>query len=137
MEALRYIEYLKDDGIIIMNKRIMHPTIEVATLSKEKRTDFIQLEPIVENIKAVTKNVSIIDALELAKQAGNPLTENAVFIGALSTVADLPLRPEDMKFGLEKVVPKKAIEQNLKAFNLGHQTAYEGLCQLVECRGPE
>ena len=26
MEALRYIEYLKDDGIIIMNKRIIHPT---------------------------------------------------------------------------------------------------------------
>jgi indolepyruvate ferredoxin oxidoreductase beta subunit len=137
MEALRYIEYLKDDGIVIMNRRIMHPTIEVATLSKEKRTDFIQLEPIVENIKTVSKNVSVIDALELAKKAGNPLTENAVFIGALSTVSDLPLSPDNMKSGLKKVVPKKAIEQNLKAFELGHQAAYEGLCQLVECREPE
>ena len=134
MEALRYIEYLKDDGVVIMNKRIMHPTIEIANLSKEKSTDFIQLEPIVENIKKVSKNVSVIDALDLAKKAGNPLTENAVFIGELSALSDLPISPEHMKKGLGKVVPKKAIDQNLKAFDLGHQAAYGGLCQLVSCR---
>jgi indolepyruvate ferredoxin oxidoreductase beta subunit len=134
MEALRYIEYLKDDGIVIMNKRVVHPTIEIANLSKEKRTDFIQLEPILKNIKVVSNNVSVIDALELARKAGNPLTENAVFIGALSALSDLPLSPEHMKYGLAKVVPKKAIEQNLQAFDLGHQAAYNGLCQLVSCR---
>lgn len=134
MEALRYIEFLKDDGIIIMNKRIMHPTIEVAELSKEKRTDFIQLHQIVEKLKMVTQNISIIDALALAKEAGNPLTENAVFIGAISAISDLPILPENMKKGLEKVVPKKASEQNLKAFELGHKAAYDGLCQMVSCR---
>jgi indolepyruvate ferredoxin oxidoreductase beta subunit len=134
MEALRYIEYLKDDGVVIMNKRIMHPTIEIANLSKEKRTDFIKLEPILDNIQKVSENVSVIDALDLAKKAGNPLTENAVFIGALSSLSDFPISPEHMKSGLAKVVPKKAIDQNLKAFDLGHQAAYDGLCQLVSCR---
>ena len=134
MEALRYIEFLKDDGVVIMNQRIIHPTIEVANLSKEKRTDFLELDKIVKNIKVVTGNVSIIDALSLAKEAGNPLTENAVFIGALSTLSDFPVSPKNMKKGLEKVVPKKAMNQNLKAFTLGHQAAYDGLCQLVTCR---
>ncbi len=134
MEALRYIEYIKDDGVVIMNKRIIHPTIEVATLSKEKRTDFLKLEDIVEKINGVTPNVSVIDALTLAKTAGNPLTENAVFIGALSALADFPISTENMKKALEKVVPKKAIEQNLKAFDLGHKAAYDGLCQFVSCR---
>lgn len=134
MEALRYIEFLKDDGIIIMNNRLIHPTIEIATLSKEKRTDFITLEAILEKLKVITNNVSPIDALALAKEAGNPLTENAVFIGALSAIADLPISMDDMKFGLEKAVPKKALEQNLKAFELGHKAAYDNLCKLVECR---
>jgi indolepyruvate ferredoxin oxidoreductase beta subunit len=134
MEALRYIEYLKDDGVVIMNERIIHPTIEVATLSKEKRTDFLQLGAVVENIKDVTPNVSVIDALTLAKTAGNPLTENAVFIGALSALTDFPISPENIKKGLENVVPKKVLEQNLKAFDLGHKAAYDGLCQLVSCR---
>ena len=134
MEALRYIEYLKDDGVIIMNNRMLHPPIEVATLSKEKRTDFIELDAILEKLKVVTKNISVIDALDLATQAGNPLTENAVFIGAVSALAELPVSIENMKTGLEKVVPAKAREQNLKAFELGHETAFKGLCTLVECR---
>ncbi len=134
MEALRYIEYLKDDGVIIMNSRLINPPIEVATLSKEKRTEFLGLEPILENIKKVTKNVSTIDATELAKEAGNVLTENAVFIGALSTLKDIPLSLDQMKVGLEKAVPKKAIDVNMKAFELGNKAAYDGLCKMVECR---
>jgi indolepyruvate ferredoxin oxidoreductase beta subunit len=133
-EALRYIEYLKDNGIIIMNTRIMHPTIEIAELSKEKRTDFIQLETVVEKLNEVTKNIAQIDALSLANMAGNPLTENAVFIGALAALAELPVSIGDMKKGLEEVVPKKALEQNIRAFELGKKAAYENLCTLVSCR---
>ncbi|WP_455391642.1 indolepyruvate oxidoreductase subunit beta [[Eubacterium] cellulosolvens] len=134
MEALRYIEYLKDNGIIIMNKRVIHPTIEIANLSKEKSTDFIQLETIIEQLRKATKNIAQIDGLALANEAGNPLTENAIFIGALAALAELPISVEDMKKGLEKVVPKKAIEQNMKAFELGQNAAYENLCTLVSCR---
>ncbi len=133
-EALRYIEYLKDNGIIIMNTRIMHPTIEIAELSKEKRTDFIQLETVVEKLNEITKNIAQIDALSLANKAGNPLTENAVFIGALAALAELPVSIEDMKKGLEMVVPKKALGQNIEAFKLGQKAAYENLCTLVSCR---
>lgn len=134
MEALRYIEYLKDDGVIIMSTRVIHPTIEVSNLSKEKSTKFIKLGSIIEKLKVVTKNISPIDALELAKKAGNPKTENSVFIGALSSLASLPVFVKDMKKGLEKVVPGKALVQNLRAFELGRKAAYDGLCHFVACR---
>lgn len=133
-EALRYIEYLKDIGIVITNSRVINPPIEIATLSKEKRTDFIDFEAIVEKLEVVTKNIASIDAIGLAKEAGNPLTENAVFIGALAALEALPLSVDDMKKGLTLVVPAKALEVNLKAFKLGHQAAYDGLCELVACR---
>jgi indolepyruvate ferredoxin oxidoreductase beta subunit len=136
IEALRYIEFLKDDGVMIINKHIMHPTNEIAQLSKEKRTDFIQLESIIEQLKTVTSNIAVIDALDLANQAGNPLTENAVLLGALSTLADLPPSMDDMKKGLGKVVPQKALEQNLEAFKLGCKNAYDSLCEHVSCREP-
>lgn len=134
MEALRYIEYLKDDGVIIMSNRVIHPTIEVSDLSKEKSTNFIKLGSIIEKLKVVTNNISPIDALELAKKAGNPKTVNSVFIGALSSLAALPISVNDMKKGLKKVVPEKALVQNLKAFELGRKAAYDGLCHFVACR---
>jgi indolepyruvate ferredoxin oxidoreductase beta subunit len=134
MEALRFIEYLKDDGVIIMNEQVTHPTIEIGQLSKEKRTDFLELEPIMDKLKLITKNISVIDALSLATEAGNVRTENAVFIGALSALAELPISTNQMKTGLANVVPKKALEQNMKAFELGHKAAYNGLCDLVSCK---
>ena len=134
MEALRYIEYLKENGVIIMNNRIVHPVIEIQTLSKEKRTDFIELDTILEKLKVITSNIAQIDGLALATQAGNTLTENSVFIGDLSALTDVPLSIEAFKQGLEQAVPKKALEQNIKAFDLGNKAAYDTLCQLISCR---
>ncbi|UCF08945.1 MAG: indolepyruvate oxidoreductase subunit beta [Thermoplasmata archaeon] len=132
-EALRYIEYLKNDGIIIMNTRMIHPPIEVAALSKEKRTDFITFEAVRENIGAVTDNIASLDALALAKEAGNPLTENVVFIGALSALAAFPLDSKVLKESVAETVPKKALDVNIRAFDLGYKAAYDSLCQKVEC----
>lgn len=134
MEALRYIEYLKDEGVIIMNSRLIHPPIEVAGLSREKSSDFITLDAILERLKTVTPNIASIDALGLANEAGDPRTENSVFIGALSALANFPLTREEMKKGLMKVVPEKAMDQNLKALQVGQKVAYDSLCQLLECR---
>ena len=127
MEALRYIEFLKDGGMIIMNNRLIHPPNEVAELSKEKRTDFIQLDAVIERLKRVTENIIRIDALTLANEAGDVRTENSVFIGALSSIPQLPLSQQELKLGLEKTVPKKALEQNIKAFELGQKAASEAM----------
>jgi Pyruvate/2-oxoacid:ferredoxin oxidoreductase gamma subunit len=106
----------------------------VSDLSNDKSTNFIKLGSIIEKLKVITNNISPIDALELAKKAGNPKTENSVFIGALSSLAALPVSVDDMKKGLEKVVPDTALGQNLRAFELGRKAAYDGLCQFVACR---
>lgn len=133
MEALRYIEYLRDDGIVIMNSNVVHPPIEVGTLSKEKSSDFVSFEAIKENIEAVTKNVAVMDALSLATEAGNPRTENVVFIGALSALAAFPVDAKVLKESVAETVPKKALEENMKAFDLGYKAAFDSLCQSVEC----
>ncbi|MEE9152354.1 MAG: indolepyruvate oxidoreductase subunit beta [Thermoplasmata archaeon] len=133
LEALRYIEYLKENGIIIVNTRVIHPPIEVSTLSREKRTDFITFEAVREKMSAVTQNIAPLDALGLAKEAGNPLTENVVFIGALSALSAFPLTVEVLKESVAEVVPKKALDVNLKAFDLGYKAAYDNLCKSVEC----
>jgi indolepyruvate ferredoxin oxidoreductase beta subunit len=133
MEALRYIEYLKEDGVIIVNKRVIHPPLEVGTLSKEKRTDFLAFDAIKKKMNVITKNIAPLDALGLAKEAGNPLTENVVFIGALSALKAFPLEANVLKDSVAEVVPKKALDVNLRAFDLGYKAAYQNLCQSVEC----
>lgn len=134
LEALRYVEYLRPGGIVVMNSRIQHPTIETAAHMKDKTARYMSVEDVRTRLLKVTDKVAVIDALELAKKAGNPLTENVVMLGAMSTVEAFPVPEEALKRSISDNVPKKAVEVNLKAFDLGKEAAYAGLCNMVKCR---
>jgi len=120
-ETLRYIEYLKDDGVIITSNRIMHPvneTEEIA-LDKEKKREYLTLDEIVDKLNEVTSNVVILDALELAERAGNPRTENSVLIGAAVSCPGFPIDADDVRKAVLDLVPPKTVQANSMAFDLG------------------
>jgi len=120
-EALRYIEYLKKNGVIITSNRIMPTVTETkrVALDKEKKTKYLTVEQIVERMKQVTSKVVVLDSLKLAIQAGNPRTENSVLVGATVACADFPIPKEEVKKSVLALVPPKTIEANSKAFDLG------------------
>lgn len=121
MEALRYIEYLKDDGFIVMNSRIIHPPIETNTLisNKEKNIDYIALDNIVSKLKEATKHIIVVDALTLANKTGTPRTENIVLLGTSSSLPGFPLNQVSLKQSIERIVPPKTTDANLRAFEMG------------------
>jgi indolepyruvate ferredoxin oxidoreductase beta subunit len=134
IEPLRYIEYLKKDGVVLMNKRIMHPPIETSKIITVKGTKYITVENIVSKLKGWTPNIAVIDALKLARESGNVNTENTVFLGCLSALEVFPVEEKYIRESISEAVPTKTIEQNLKAFDLGKENAYNSLCTLVPCR---
>ena len=127
-EALRYIEYLKKDGVVIMSNRIMPSVTETkdVALDKEKKTKYVTVDQIVEKIKQVTKNVILLDSLDLANQAGNARTENSVLIGATVACKDFPISEEDVRKAVLALVPPKTKDANSKAFDLGRDAG--GAC---------
>ncbi|OGS56154.1 MAG: hypothetical protein A3K60_03900 [Euryarchaeota archaeon RBG_19FT_COMBO_56_21] len=134
LEALRYVEYLKPGGVVVMNKRIQHPIIETIGHMKDKATRYMSVEEVKARLSEVTDKVAVVDALEIAKKAGNPLTENIVMLGALSTLEAFPIPEEALKKSIAENVPKKAVDVNLRAFDLGKQAAFETLCNIVKCK---
>jgi len=134
IEALRYIEFLKKDGIILMNKRIMHPPIETSKIITAKGSKYITVEDIVSKLKNWTTNIAVVDALKLAGESGNVNTENTVFLGCLSALEIFPAEERNIRESISEAVPKKTVEQNLKAFELGKKSAHDALCTLVKCK---
>jgi indolepyruvate ferredoxin oxidoreductase beta subunit len=120
-EALRYIEYLKEDGVVIMSNRIMPSVTETkeVALDKKKTAKYLTVEQIVEKLGHVTKNVVLLDSLELAIQAGNARTENSVLVGATVACADFPIPAEEVRKAVLALVPPKTVDANSKAFDLG------------------
>jgi len=139
IESLRYIEYLKDGGIIISNSRIMHPVSESGRIimdKSEKSSGYFGLNEIEQRLRQVTGNVLFIDAPAIAGEAGNPLTENVVILGAMSVLEAFPVATEELAKSVEKIVPPKAKDANLKALKLGAKAAYERFCKEIPCRMP-
>ncbi|MHA1944107.1 MAG: indolepyruvate oxidoreductase subunit beta [Candidatus Thorarchaeota archaeon] len=120
-EALRYVEYLKEGGVVIMSNRIMPSVAETeqVALDKDKKTKYLTVEQIVKKLEEVTNNVILLDSLDLAIQAGNARTENSVLIGATVACEDFPISAEEVRTAVLALVPPKTVEANSKAFDLG------------------
>ncbi len=120
-ESLRYIEYLKQGGTVITSKRIMHAPLETAPLIKNRQEKkiYVTLEQVLENVGKVAGRIVALDADALASQAGNPRTENIVLLGAAASLEGFPLSSEPLKESIKRIVPSRAVEANLKAFDLG------------------
>jgi indolepyruvate ferredoxin oxidoreductase, beta subunit len=110
MDTLRYLDYLKDDGSIIINTEELYPP--AVNLGEVRYpTD------IIETIKGLFHNVRVVDAAALALKAGNVRTVNTVLLGTLS--AYLPLATETWDKVFMETFPPKLIEVNMEAFRLG------------------
>jgi indolepyruvate ferredoxin oxidoreductase beta subunit len=120
LEALRNIEFLKKDGIIILNDYIWHPVQETFERVRSDEQKYITIEEIVERLKMITDNIILIPALDYANQAGNALTSNVVLLGGLTKLEDFPLNIDDLKNVIPLVVPEKAVKANIKALELGY-----------------
>lgn len=120
-EALRYVEYLKKDGIVIMSNRIMPSVTETknVALDKEKQTKYLTVDKIVQKLKQVTTRIVLLDSLDLAIKAGNARTENSVLIGATASCEDFPIPAEEVRKAVLALVPPKTAKANSNAFDLG------------------
>ncbi|MBT1247089.1 MULTISPECIES: indolepyruvate oxidoreductase subunit beta [unclassified Thermosipho (in: thermotogales)] len=123
VEALRYINYLKECGLVFTNSRPIQPVQVSMGLAKYPSHE--EIKDIVEK-KFNAKYLSF-DAESLAKEAGNIITTNVVLIGALTSTPDFPLSPQTIKEVIKVSVPPKAVDLNMKAFELGLSKAKEML----------
>lgn len=112
LEALRYLNYLKVDGLALVNDQRILPSIE--SLKLAPYPDDKTLE---ETLRRRTEHVFIVPALEIAQGLGNPALANTAMLGVLSNFLDLP--HAEWRQAITELVPPKTVELNLLAFDEG------------------
>ena len=110
LEAARWTEYLKPDGVIVTNTQQINP-MPVITGAAEYP------EHLVETMTGAGIRVDAIDALKLAEEAGSSKAVNIVLMGHLSRHFDFT--EEEWLEALRQSVPAKFLELTQKAFPLG------------------
>jgi indolepyruvate ferredoxin oxidoreductase beta subunit len=75
------------------------------------------LEDLVAPLKGACKEVKTLDATILAREAGTAQAMNVVMLGALSKYT--PIKEELLLEALCDIVPKKYLDVNKRAFQIG------------------
>ena len=112
LEAARWVQYLKQDGVIITNTQQVNP-MPVITGAQEYPEELAQ------KIKSLGIKLDALDALSLAEQAGSSKAVNIVLMGRLSKLFDFT--ESEWLTAIEQSVPEKFLELNKKAFRLGRE----------------
>ena len=116
MEALRYAQFLKPDGVAIINDYMMHSTT-TATGAEAYPEDPIGA------MKKCFRTITV-DAAKIALELGNPKCMNVVLFGAMCD--SLGVEGIDWEEVVAATVPQKAVEINIKAFRAGREAAKAG-----------
>ena len=114
LEAARWLGFLKPGGKIVMNTQGILPMPVITGMAEYP-------DAIVDKMQAAGTDVTAVDALALATEAGSQKSVNIVLMGILSTMMEFPesLWLEELR----KAVPPKFLELNEKAFQLGRASA--------------
>ena len=121
-EALRNLSYLSKSGLAILNtQRIIPYTVPLG------QSKYPSLEKIVEQLGRVAQKVVTLNAVQIAEEAGAPLSANIVMLGAVFGIERLPVKMETIKGTIRARFSAKLAPINLKAFDLGYQKCQQAL----------
>lgn len=114
IEAARWLDYLKPEGMVIINNERVN-SLPVMS-GKVKYPDHIH-----EKVAELVPKTTIVDATDIAVRCGNFRAANVVLVGMLSQAMGIPA--EEVEKAVTAIVPAKALDVNLKAFREGFKLA--------------
>ncbi len=110
MEALRWLEYLKADGKIVVNDHEMMP-MPVIMGKAEYSTE------IIDEIKKVCRDVTVVNATAEAMKLGNGKVMNIILLGTI--IKAMKLDNINWERIIKENVKPAFVEDNLKAIQAG------------------
>jgi indolepyruvate ferredoxin oxidoreductase beta subunit len=111
LEALRYIHFLKKDGILVVNDQRIDPMTVVAGMAEYPKN-------IIERLQEKREHVVVVDAMAEAKKLGNAKVFNTIIIGVAAK--NMEFKKEDWLNVISQIVPAKTVTLNQNAFEAGY-----------------
>lgn len=108
-EAARNASYLKKDGLVIVNKKVVQPT--TASLTGKTFSE----DTMIDYLKSVAGKVIVVDTDQACKDLGSSKVVNMVLLGAACQTGII--KKEDLKSALKITVKPDFYELNCKAID--------------------
>lgn len=115
LEALRYVHFLKKDGVLIVNDQRIDPMTVVTGQAEYP-------EGIIETLSKQYKVIAV-DSMAEALKLGNSRVFNTIILGVAAR--HMAYTKDQWETVIRNTVPPKTVDVNLKAFEAGYELAEE------------
>ena len=115
-EALRALNKINQESFVIVNSSPIVPFTVSLGIS-----EYPELSSVFEELKVKIKNLLIINAKKIAKEAGSIISENMVLLGVAVATPNFPIEKDLIIRSMMENLPPKTIETNLEAFEMGFE----------------
>lgn len=111
-EAVRCLDYLAEDGVVIVNRKGVMPI--TANFGAKKYDADAMLEYLKENVKELI----VVDGEDICRQCGSGKVLNIALLAAAAKTGRLGMSVDELKDAIVKRMPEKFHEINLKAVDI-------------------
>lgn len=116
LEALRYMNLLSQNGIVLLNISEVLPVSVI--LGAEKYPEISEIE---DAVKKVCGELLKLNATQLARSLEDERVMNMIMLGALSTVKKFPVNCSALIESIKNNVYHGALNKNIEAFRVGER----------------
>ncbi len=121
LETARALPMLKPKGTVVVNSKYIPPNS-----SNFAQGNTWNCDSLVALIRQKALNVYEVDGIDIANKLGNLMVVNTVLLGAVSALAEIPVKRESFEQAIAGRLKEKSINLNLKAFQAGRDAVLLG-----------
>lgn len=116
-EAVRNLDYLKPDGVVVVSQKAVKPvtaSLSAKVYEEQEMLDYLG--------KKVSRLV-IVDGQQVMEELGSAKVLNVVLLGAAIACNEIDITVDEIKDAIREKVPERFYELNLRALEAGCRLA--------------
>ena len=116
-EAVRNLDYLKTEGVVVVSKKAVKPV--TASLSSKVYDG----QDMLDYLEKKVKRLVIVDGQQIMEELGSAKVLNVVLLGAAIGCHEVDISIEEIRQAIKEKVPERFCELNLRALEAGYGLA--------------
>ncbi len=116
-EAVRNLDYLKPDGVVVVSQKAVKPV--TASLSAK----VYEGQEMLDYLGKQVSRLVIVDGQQVMEELGSAKVLNVVLLGAAIACNEIDITVDEIKAAIREKVPERFYELNLRALEAGCRLA--------------
>ncbi len=118
-EAVRNLDYLKPDGVVVVSKKAVKPVTASLSAGEYKGREMLDY------LHKKVERLIVVDSQQIMAELGSSKVLNVVLLGAAVGCSEIDISMDEIRSAIKEKVPEKFHDLNMRALEAGYRLAHD------------